>query len=400
MSISLGTCDAGCAPAVPATYFAPLHEGGMTANPRFRGEQDGQWIGFTEQPGDEVRTLQQFLKDAGFFPFGKIDGICGYRTTGSLRLFQEYVRSVEKDASIGAADGLLGEKTQAHVQRWRAGKLKANWLATTSANPTAEYVLWMNLLGKVKERYRGNVPTLLQDVIEYTQPTDTVKPADWSFDPQRIHLVGVRRAEAQPGTRMNDDVYVLLINGVTFKFFGTTDPGKSSNASGAPFLVPGQHRYRFGWHKLSDMDHVYRALKPAGPGVLVIRDGDRDDALTEADLAGRLEANNSINVHWGGKGTSNWSEGCQVICGRGYINHERAVVDCSAFAASQYGQLGTRVGGVYLTKGAYSVLVDLVTAFSADVYAVDYMLLYERDLELEPALGAQAARDILLEITA
>src|SRR4029453_5326754 len=185
-----------------------------------------------------------------------------------------------------------------HVQRWRIGKLKANWSATTSANPTAEYALWLKLLGKGKERYRTNVPTLLQRVIEFAQPTDTRKPADWSLDSNRIHLVGVRRAEAQPGERMNDDVYVLLINGVTFKFFGTTDPGKTNNAGGAPFLVPGQHKYRFGWHKMSELNRVYRAVKPAGPGVLVVRDGDRDEALTDADLAGRLEANQSINVHW------------------------------------------------------------------------------------------------------
>ena len=48
-----------------------------------------------------------------------------------------------------------------------------------------------------------------------------------------------------------------------------------------------------------------------------------------------------------------------------------------------------------MTKGAYSVLVDLVTAFSGDVHEVDYMLLYERDLDLEPAIGRGAAAAVL-----
>jgi hypothetical protein len=159
--------------------------------------------------------------------------------------------------------------------------------------------------------------------------------------------------------------------------------------------VPGQHKYRFGWHKMTAMKRVYRARKPATAGVLVIRDGNRDDAFTDADLTGKLEANASINVHWGGKGTSNWSEGCQVICGRGYVNHDDQAVDCLTFADSTYENLATRPNGVYVTKGAYSVLVDLVTAFSRDVHAADYMLLYERDLDLEPELGAAVAKNLL-----
>jgi hypothetical protein len=42
-----------------------------------------------------IVAIQQALKSAGFFPGGKIDGICGYRTRSAMRLFQEYVRSVE-----------------------------------------------------------------------------------------------------------------------------------------------------------------------------------------------------------------------------------------------------------------------------------------------------------------
>ena len=39
-----------------------------------------------------VANMQQALKSIGFFPGGKVDSICGYRTRAAMRLFQEYVR--------------------------------------------------------------------------------------------------------------------------------------------------------------------------------------------------------------------------------------------------------------------------------------------------------------------
>ena len=389
--VRLGVCDSGCSPQDLASYFAPIHEPSMAAQRKLRGEGEREWVAFTETSGTSVAALQQFLHHSGFFPFGKIDGICGYRTTGSIRLFQEYVRTVENDASIGPPDGVVGELTSAHIARWTRDRLSADWTRFSAAAPTPEYARWMRLLAAVKTRYLAAPPTLIREVSEHRGRSDSVKVADWSFDPSRIHLIGIRRDEAKPGKRENDDVFVLLIDGVVFKFFGTTDPGKSSNDAGAPFLVPGQHKYRFGWHKMTEMNRVYRALKPATNGVLVIRDGNRDDALTDADLSGQLEVNASINVHWGGRGTSNWSEGCLVICGRGYQNHNDQAIDCAEFAGASYANLATRQNGVYVTKGAYSVLVDLITAFSRDVHAADFMLLYERDLDLEPEIGAAAA---------
>jgi peptidoglycan hydrolase-like protein with peptidoglycan-binding domain len=43
-----------------------------------------------------VANMQQALTSIGFFPDGKIDGICEYRTRAAMRLFQQSVRSVEK----------------------------------------------------------------------------------------------------------------------------------------------------------------------------------------------------------------------------------------------------------------------------------------------------------------
>jgi hypothetical protein len=392
--IKLGTCDTGCKPADPNTYFDEIHEPGMVSKKQFRGERDDEWLGFSSSSGNQVATVQAFLKERGFFPFGKIDGLCGYRTASSMRLFQEYVRSVKEDKSIGAPDGIFGGKSLQHMQRWQDNRLHADWNQYTSANAQPEYRKWMGLLADIKAHYLADPTDLLRRINAYNGNTDTLGVANWDFDPQRIHMIGIRRDEAKPGNRKNDDVFILLINGAVFKFYGTTDPGKSEHRDGAPFLVHGQHRYRFGWHKQTNMKRVYRALKPRSTGVLIIRDGNRDLALTQSDLEGSLRNNNSINVHWGGRGISNWSAGCQVICGAGYINHNNDMIDCSSFAATTYSKLGNKVDNVYQTKGAYSVLVDLVTAFSGGDHALDYTLVYEDDLKIDPGFGADMAAKI------
>ncbi len=368
---------------------------------QLRGDKEGEWVNFQKADASDmkVKEVQQFLKDAGFFS-GKIDGICGYRTTSAIRLFQEYVRTVEGDASIGFPDGKLGPTSLNHVKRWKASNKKADWTNFSSAKPSPEYTKWVALLGKVKQKYSATPNKMLQLVNQFSQPSDTIKPAGWDFNPSKIHLVGVRRNEAKlaasAGQRKFDDGFALLINGLVFKFYGSTDPGETKNPSGAPFLVQGQHLYRFGWHKLSDQNRVYHALKPLTTGVLVVRS--KDMALTEADLAGGLERNNSINIHWGGEGISTigaWSEGCQVFVGKGYISHNGKVVDCSKYAAPNYSTLGTAVNGVYQTKGAYTVLGDLVAAFSDEDNVVRYMLLYEQDLALVQDVGIAKDLEIL-----
>jgi hypothetical protein len=129
--------------------------------------------------------------------------------------------------------------------------------------------------------------------------------------------------------------------------------------------------------------------------------------LNDADLAGGLERNISINIHWGGEGLRNvgrWSEGCQVIAGKGYIDHNDAAVNCSNYAAPFYDQLGSKnENGVYQTKGAYNVLTDLVMALSGadqDDNVVKYMLIYERDLALSPEIGAGKANEIVTRLQA
>jgi hypothetical protein len=93
-----------------------------------------------------------------------------------------------------------------------------------------------------------------------------------------------------------------------------------------------------------------------------------------------------------------------VIAGKGYINHNDADVNCSGFAATIYDQLGSKNDkGVFQTKGAYNVLTDLVAALSGadkDDNVLRYMLLYERDLELSPEIGAGKAKEIVTRLQA
>ena len=96
---------------------------------------------------------------------------------------------------------------------------------------------------------------MLQLVNAFSRPTDTRKVARVGLHPGHVHLVGIRRNEK---SNKFDDIFVLLIKGLVFKFQGSTEPGASSNAAGAPFLVQGQHDYHFGWHKSQ-----YLALRPA-----------------------------------------------------------------------------------------------------------------------------------------
>src|SRR5262245_48881961 len=329
---------------------------------KLRGEKDGEWAAVQPLSGSAmtVADAQRFFKDAGFFPFGKTDGICGYRTLSAIRLFQEYVRAVEGDAGIGSPDGRMGPKTIAHAGRWRAKNQKAEWAGVSAANQSREYAEWMSLLHKIKEKYVAAPNAMLRKLNEYRGPSDTIKVSNWDFDPNKIHLIGVRRNETQSedGQRRFDDAFILLIRGLAFKFLGSTDPGATENPDGFPFLTQGQHLYRFGWHKIGDLNRVFHALKPLSRGVLVVRT--KDMVLNDADLAAGLERNNTINIHWGGEGLFNvgsWSVGCQVVVGKGYINHKDEVVNCSGYAATKYDQLGKKNDhGVYQTKGAYNVL--------------------------------------------
>ena len=388
--ISLGSTDRGTSPDAIKNYLGRvLQVTQFSTGDKLRGDKDGQLVPFQEIDAGEamsVAQVQQFLHDAGFLPFGQVDGICGYRTTAAIRLFQEYVRTVDGDQSIGSPDGVLVTKGLAVIGSWqRAGK-KADWRGTPAGPSHARGI---ELLNEIKQRCRAP-SRLLRMVNEYTRPTDTLEVDQWDFNPDHIHLVGVRKNTRESESQFND-VFFLLLRGMVFTFFGSTDPGASDDPAGAPFLTSGQHLYRFAWHKLSDASRVYQALRPQRHGVLVVRSRD-DRVLTDSDLASGLTANKLINVHWGGEGfgeIKKWSEGCQVITGKAYLNHRNTLIDMARFAAPFYTSLGTTVNGCYQSKGAYTVLTDLVTSFSGDQdNVVRYLLLTDDELAVSPALAA------------
>jgi len=381
--LSLGCCDPGAAPGTPEQLLRPLYEGGMDAQ-HWRGEKDGEWLSSRPLTAPAVADLQTRLEGAGFLPNGATSGVFDYRTLSAVRLFQEYVRSVEGLADIGAPDGQVGPRTMTHLQRWAQAGNRAEWAQHSPDNATAAFRYWMMIVNLFQAFSRTTQVTRMMKLVEADpRPSDTLKLAQWNLDRHAIHLIGVRRQEWQraPDGRKNDDVFVLLVNGVTFAFAGSTDPNPTmADRPDEAFLVRGQHRYRFGWHLLKKPDRVYRAFRPVSAGVLACRDNVNDNALTDADLAKGLDVVPDINIHWSGIGTTNWSAGCQVIGGRNYVNHRGALVDCSAFAAVTYSGLDAK------TRAAYNTLLDLVTVFApsnaANGTGLYYTLLYEGDLGL------------------
>ena len=169
---------------------------------------------------------------------------------------------------------------------------------------------------------------MLQLVNAFAAPADTKKVGEWDSPPGQ-HPPD-RDAPHRSQRKVRTTCFVLLIRGLVFKFQGSTEPGGTrAIPTGPPFLVQGQHDYHFGWHRQS-----YLALRPRrlDRGVLVgcVFQGSRASSWSDADLKNGLEANASINIHWGGKGlqfdVKTWSEGCQVINGSlFYLNVTAAI---------------------------------------------------------------------------
>ena len=85
-----------------------------------------------------------------------------------------------------------------------------------------------------------------------------------------------------------------------------------------------------------------------------------------------------------------WSEGCQVINGSVYIAPNGGLIDCTAFAAINQDELQANP---QKTRGAFNVVVDLVTALASDLpgNTVKYTLLAEADLAMSPPLAERMA---------
>ncbi len=403
-TLFLGSCDMGKLPADRKKFLSPYHKDGLTTSSvSFRDDDRTTWRSFRQGDTNEVAELQQFLYKVGFMPRGVVDGVFDYVTQSAARLFQEYVRTMDLEGDkTMIPDGIVGNVTMQHVQRWKNQGKVADWGKSSTANPSKEYNDWIKLLNEAKAHYKTSPGPIMQAVNALPKTYSTIKVNDWNFSTDNIHLIGIRRKQDSAASiqRANDDFFVLLVNGMVFKFWGSTDPSKKmvENNILPPSLVEGQHKYRFGWHKVYVEKKIFRALKPYDSnGVIILRDLDRDNALTAHDLSVRgshsLEVNNSINIHWSGVGTSNWSAGCQVIAGKNYINNKNELVDCSKFASSAYSELNT---SAQKTKGAYNVLADLIVCYSKP--GVDYVLYTlgrEESLNLDANFGSNYSTDAL-----
>jgi len=403
-ALYLGSCDKNKRPKNRKDFLKPYHIDGLLINKvTFRDDDRTKWRSFREDTDNGVLKLQQFLFKAGFMPRAAFDGVFGYVTQAAVRLFQEYVRTMENEDNM-VPDGIVGSGTMSHIDRWQKENKVSEWGSSTSKKPSETYANWMELLHNAKEHYTNNPGPILKHLNSLSKTYSTKKPSEWKFDINDIHLVGIRRKQTESAIRReNDDLFVLLINGMVFTFWGSTDA--SVNMAGRKdeaFLIEGQHLYRFGWHKISVEKKIYRALKPADwNGVMIIRDWDNDNAYTDKDImftdrsgsVKGLRVNPSINIHWTGIGSSNFSAGCQVIAGKSYLNHKNKLQDCSKFASTSYSGL---TSSNKKTKGAYNVFTDLVLCYAPqNVTNLYYTLGREESLDLSESFGAQYATETL-----
>ena len=373
-TLRLGKVDKGNLPTDVATFLAPYHPfmaATLKKKLKFRDEGNAIWRKFQEIQGTAIQELQEFLKETGFMPKANVDGIYGYGTTAAVRLFQEYVRTIDKDVTIGKPDGIAGPNTLAHIDKWKKEKTGTDeyisqWGRASVATPSEEYKHWMSLLAKGKQHYLTTEHQILKHIDNFPSPTDTRKIQDWDVSTNTIHLLGIRRNQEESlANHKNDDLFILLIKGMVFCFWGSTDPNpemaKKTSEPLAPFLIEGQHEYTFGWHKVSSYNQIYKALRPASTGVIVFRDIDNNYGLTEEDILKGLDDRlaTDINIHWSGIGSYNFSAGCQVVAGGSYINHLGDLIDCREFASRSY--KGLKNGQ---TRGAYNMLADLILTYA------------------------------------
>ncbi len=372
-ALELGNFDPGKKPSNLKTFLKPYHtDGVLKTTDKFRDDDNNRFVEWKE--GEKIQELQEFLYTAGFMNQKYNEGVFDYVTEASVRLFQEYIRTIDPADSNFVRDGKVGNGTWGQINKWPARK-KCEWHVSRSEESSMhqEYNNWFELLKTAKEHYSKveNQGPIMKSVNEMNDTKSTLKVESWDFDKDKIHLIGIRRNESKSvRIRTNDDLFILLINGMVFKFWGSTDPKSKDNPSlDEPFLVEGQHIYRFGWHRLAQTSGnyvTYRALRPfINEQVVVIRDWKDDNKLSEEDLIANngLGYGGQINIHWTGtsRSKSTWSSGCQVIRGQSYINNRGKAIDLSKFTAKTYADL---YNSDKIDKGAYNMLADLVVCYS------------------------------------
>jgi hypothetical protein len=383
-TLFLGCYDADVAEEDMRELLARYHRrfGGKPTT-KLRHGDSLKWVGLTKTAHDAVKTLQSFLIHAGFLPARVgTNGFFEYTTLAGLRLFQLYERCYGQDDL--KPDGVVGRGTWGVIKRWQdEGRTAEHW---PRGQQTPEYAKWIALLRKAKKHYLEHehlIPKTVDQTVatlnanDRLPPADTLAVTDWHTDDDEIHLIGIRRKEDTEGEgRRNDDLFILLINGLAFTFWGSTDPRqKDEKRSDEAFLAEGQHKFRFGWH---NSRNPYQGLNPYERGVLVFRDDKaNDNKLTEEDIKEGLDPapNTTINIHWTGHGTGpsgTWSEGCQVIAGRTFLDPDGERQDFGSFAAAATSQIqANSPRSIRHSMAAYNVFTDLLLAFAPQ--PVDYL---------------------------
>lgn len=353
---------------------------------QFKDEQYGKWRPFTAVQGQYVNTLQTFLHQAGFMPNHQPDGIFGYETLSSLRLFQEYMRTMKGKSNI-MPDGLAGQGTFKEMIAWQDNNEGVCEWSTGTVTPA--YTKWLKLLTDRKAHFLNRPNAVFSCRENYTGRTDTRKIADWDVSADTAHLIGIRRNQKNGyKTFSNDyDVFVFLINGMAFYFFGATVPNRRLSNNKAPFILEGQHHYHLSWHHWTDELQIYQAWKPATVGVLAIRETPQQEAVDVIHDATKMQSlldntpNTTINIHWSGRGSSNYSAGCQVIGGASYVNNKGEIIDDGILAASGKHELHKVISSTYTgqkTKAAFNVLKDLFLTYRpGGVNSLAYSVLRE-----------------------
>lgn len=353
---------------------------------KFKDENNKIWKPFSPKSKNYIESIQIFLKEAGFLFSKKPDGIFGYETLAAVRLFQEYMRTIEKKGGI--PDGIVGKNTYAHMDWWNSHKKKkVDYINEWAQNiETEDYQLWLDVLQSGKAHYLSHPTAPIINREKYKKATDTIKVAAWQTGKESVHLIGIRRKQKE-GFHLhekNEDLFILALNGKVFYFWGSTVPNArySHNRLGYPFLIEGQHRYRFGWHLVSEPDRTYKAFRPNSSGILIYRvaDKDKDGIINnqeEMDKILESSPNKTVNIHWSGNGILSFSGGCQVIAGASYINHQGALISCTGFSGKNTADLNK----ASKTKGAYNLLDDLILTYSAPgLPHINYTLFREEEL--------------------
>lgn len=379
-----------------------------------------RWIvPFRSKTNDEVVELTKFLEKAGFLLNASHDGFFGYITQAAVRLFQEYVRTrdpdydpTKKEQKKCIPDGMVGSGTRGHIARWKEAKMKADWGKDPKGDAAENGKVWRKRFTATAKHLTDNPGPVQKARKKFKSSTDSLLPKDWKFPKDQPLLFGIRRLAdvdnhvsvrrwnnklkkmVTQRRRPMDDLFVLLVNGNSFVFYGSTDPSVHMSRAWEPYLIAGQHLYHYSWHKVSKQYKTYRAFRPAKHGVVVIRDKYKADALSVKNInkGPDSQANSTINIHWSGLGDNNFSAGCQVIAGSSYLNDTGKMQNCKKFAAVGYNDLGRPPKqGKRKTKGAYNLLTDLIMVYGRNTSwslcpPLRYTLFSASDLEAAGAV--------------